>query len=416
MEGHVRKRGDKWYYSFEAASVNGQRKRIERVGGRTKKEAETALRTALQNYNNAGQHFDPVNISVADYLDYWLTEEVEKNKSHNTYLDYENKVEVHIKPKLGYYKLCALRTDAIQKWIDNIKNEGYAKSMVSNILACFSSALEYAVTPLQYIEENPCNSVKTPKVPINPKAKEHNDYICVKEDFDKIIEKFNADTNFYVPIMIGYHLGTRIAESYGFDLLTDINFETSKISINHQLQKEKGIWYLRPPKYDSYRTIKMGKIIREVLRKEITKRKENMLKYGQYYTKTYLMPDNSIVQFKANIKVPYKEIMPLSVKENGDLLTPESFKYCAKVIHYELSIPLFHSHCLRHTHGTILAENGAFPKTIMERLGHKNITTTLQTYVFNTDKMQQDAVDIFENVIANDKKIPLANGRQIIQN
>ncbi len=52
MEGHVRKRGEKWYYSFEASSVEGKRKRIERVGGRTKKEAEAALRKALEEYSN----------------------------------------------------------------------------------------------------------------------------------------------------------------------------------------------------------------------------------------------------------------------------------------------------------------------------------------------------------------------------
>lgn len=70
MEGHVRKRGDKWYYSFEASNVDGKRKRIERVGGRTKKEAEMALRAALQQYNNAGLHFEPSEISVSDYMDY----------------------------------------------------------------------------------------------------------------------------------------------------------------------------------------------------------------------------------------------------------------------------------------------------------------------------------------------------------
>lgn len=32
----------------------------------------------------------------------------------------------------------------------------------------------------------------------------------------------------------------------------------------------------------------------------------------------------------------------------------------------------------------------------MERLGHKDIKTTLQTYTFNTDVMQNTAVDIFE--------------------
>ncbi len=96
---------------------------------------------------------------------------------------------------------------------------------------------------------------------------------------------------------------------------------------------------------------------------------------------------------------PHQEIWPLSVKENGDLLTPDTFKYCARVIHHELGNPLFHSHCLRHTHGTMLAEQGVNPKTIMERLGHKDIKTTLQVYTFNTEVMQQTAVDVLESAI-----------------
>jgi hypothetical protein len=72
MEGHVRKRGNKWYYGFEASNVDGKRKRIERVGGYTKKEAEAALRRALMEYEYAGIHFQPAEISVADYMDYWV--------------------------------------------------------------------------------------------------------------------------------------------------------------------------------------------------------------------------------------------------------------------------------------------------------------------------------------------------------
>ena len=120
------------------------------------------------------------------------------------------------------------------------------------------------------------------------------------------------------------------------------------------------------------------------------------MKYGSNYLKTYLLPDNAITQIRSDIVVPYKEFTPLCVKDNGDLLTPESFKYCARVIHYELGNSLFHAHCLRHTHGTMLAEGGVNPKTVMERLGHKDVKTTLQTYTFNTDMMQQTAVDVFE--------------------
>ena len=124
-----------------------------------------------------------------------------------------------------------------------------------------------------------------------------------------------------------------------------------------------------------------------------------MLKYGQYFTKSYLMNDGLIVQAPANVDIVAMEIMPISTRENGELLTPYSFKYCAKVIHEELGNPLFHSHCLRHTHGTLLAENGAQPKTVMERLGHKDIKTTMERYVFNTDKMQNDSMEILAKVL-----------------
>ena len=143
----------------------------------------------------------------------------------------------------------------------------------------------------------------------------------------------------------------------------------------------------------------MGATLEQSLKYAIRQRKINQMKYGGQYMKTYLLPDNSITQIRADVTVAYKEIMPLCVKDNGILVTPDSFKYCARVIHYELGNVLFHSHCLRHTHGTILAEGGVNPKTVMERLGHKDIKTTLQTYTFNTDVMQQTAVDAFEKAI-----------------
>ena len=99
-----------------------------------------------------------------------------------------------------------------------------------------------------------------------------------------------------------------------------------------------------------------------------------------------MKPDGEIIQMRGNVTMPFKEIMPISVREGGDLLTPNSFKYCAKVIHNELNNSLFHAHCLRHTHGTILAENGASPKVIMERLGHKDIRVTFNTYIFQHRK------------------------------
>ena len=396
-ELRTRKRGKNWEWSFEGARIGGKRNPISKGGYRTKAEAVAAGTQAKAEYDRGGRAFSPSVISVADFLDYWLENHVKKNMAHNTYLDYEAKVRIHIKPSLGSYRLASLAPDVIQNWIESTKDKGLAKSSVKNILACLSGAMNYAVLPCKYLAQNPCAGVKIGRVNDSQYSKEYREYVLPLKDFEKLIDRFPEGSNFYLPLMLGFHLGTRLGESYGFDLLTDVDFKAHTIRIERQMQKENGVWFYRPPKYGSCRIIKMGKTIESILRRTITARKKNMLLYGQYYTKTYIAPDNSL--FQSRVAMPYREIMPACIRENGEILTPESFKYCARVAHTELGLPLFHSHSLRHTHGTILAENGVYPKTVMERLGHRDVNTTLQTYVFNTETMQEDSVERFEAAI-----------------
>lgn len=405
MAEGVRKRGKTWSYYFDAAKIEGKRNKIEVTGFRTQKEALEARAKAISEYNNTGRTFSPKEISVADYLDYWLENAIKKNIDHgysyNTYRDYESKIRIHLKPAFGIYRLSSFQysPDVIQKWVDDMKIKGFSKSMIKNTLTCLAGALNYAILPLNYIQSNPCNPVKVGKMPIDVDAKAHTEYVCPKEEFDRILERFPADNYFHLSLVVPYNIGTRIGETFAIDLMRDVDFEKHEIHITKQMTKIDKTWFLKPPKYDSYRTVKMGNTIEQILRYVIRERKKNRMKYGSHYMKTYVLPDKSITQVRADVNVPYQEIMPLCVKDNGELVTPESFKYCARVIHYELGNVLFHSHCLRHTHGTILAENGVNPKTVMERLGHKNIETTLQTYTFNTEVMQQTAVDVFERAM-----------------
>lgn len=405
MAEGVRKRGKTWSYYFDAAPIDGKRNKIEKSGFRTQKEALEARAKAISEYNNTGRTFSPKEISVADYLDYWLENAIKKNIDHgysyNTYRDYESKIRIHLKPAFGIYRLSSFQysPDVIQKWVDDMKIKGFSKSMIKNTLTCLAGALNYAILPLNYILSNPCTPVKVGKMPIDVDAKAHTEYVCPKEEFDRILERFPADNYFHLSLVVPYNIGTRIGETFAIDLMRDVDFEKHEIHITKQMTKIDKTWFLKPPKYDSYRTVKMGDTIEQILRYIIRERKKNRIKYGSHYMKTYVLPDKSITQVRADVNVPYQEIMPLCVKDNGELVTPESFKYCARVIHYELGNVLFHSHCLRHTHGTILAENGVNPKTVMERLGHKNIETTLQTYTFNTEVMQQTAVDVFERAM-----------------
>ena len=407
MNSNIRKRGKTWSYYFDGAMVDGKRNKIEKGGFRTSKEAQDARTAAMNEYNNTGRTFSPKEVSVADYLDYWLESAIKKNIDHGysyrTYCDYESKIRIHLKPAFGQYRLSTFQyaPDKVQEWVDDMKIKGFSKSMIKNTLTCLQGALNYAMLPLKYTQANPCIPVKVGKMPVDMDAKAHAEYVLSKEDYQEIIERFPPSSYFNISLVLPYNVGTRLGETFAIDLLSDVNFKTHELTINKQMQKEEHTFYMKPPKYDSYRTLKIGKTLEDALKEVIRQRRINQMKLGDKFLKTYVMPDKSITQIRADVQVMYQEIMPLCAKENGELVTPESFKYCARVIHWELGNPLFHSHCLRHTHGTILAENGVNPKTVMERLGHKDISTTLQTYTFNTETMQQKAVDVFETAVNN---------------
>ena len=113
-----------------------------------------------------------------------------------------------------------------------------------------------------------------------------------------------------------------------------------------------------------------GKTLYSALKTEYTAQKKNKLKYGDYYT------------------------------IHGQYTSTDSFKYCSRIIHNELGLA-FDYHPLRHTtHATMLIEAGANVKDVQTRLGHTNITTTLQTYVHDTEKMGEQSVELFESITA----------------
>jgi integrase len=89
--------------------------------------------------------------------------------------------------------------------------------------------------------------------------------------------------------------------------------------------------------------------------------------------------------------------------ERGTLVTPETFRYCSRVINYELMIE-FNFHALRHTHATRLIENGAKMKDVQVRLGHSKISTTMDIYTHATDNMSLETVNIFEDFYKKSKR------------
>ena len=133
MEGGVRKRGNTWYYYFEAGKVNGKRKKIERKGGKTKKEAQDALIKALNEFKSCGTFNKESTMSFSDYLDYWFNQYVVINCKYNTQQCYRILINNHIKPTLGIYKLNQITYSAMQELLNNKYKQGYSNNTLKRL-------------------------------------------------------------------------------------------------------------------------------------------------------------------------------------------------------------------------------------------------------------------------------------------
>lgn len=404
MEGSLRKRGDKWYYSFEASTVDGKRKRIERVGGRTKKEAAASLRKALQEYKNAGLHFEPSEISVADYMDYWYENYVLVNCKYNTQCCYQGIIKNHIKPAIGFYKLKSLTPAVLQEFINSKYLIGISKNFLANMLGVLSGSLRSAVYPYNFIKDNPMQYVRAPKY--ERQAGDNDQKIITHEDFQTIIDRFPPGSAFYMALIIGYYTGCRIGEvtSLTWD---DIDLSAGTIDVNKSLYYKDKNWYFGSTKTKtSVRTILIGKTLIEALKQHRKWQMENQMRYGQHYTVQHEVEEDHgnrkyrrIYSLESSIELGKgKKVQMVCTKGNGEMMTSNTFKYAARVIHYELGID-FNFHSLRHTHATTLIENGANIKDVQARLGHANIQITLDTYAHVTEKMSKESVDIFEKAV-----------------
>ncbi|HGM3506551.1 TPA: tyrosine-type recombinase/integrase [Clostridioides difficile] len=374
MKGGVRKRGEKWYYYFDLGTVNGKRKKIERVGGKTKKEAEKALRDALSEFENEGQLFSDNEMSFSDFLDFWYKEYVLLNCKYGTQKNYEKIIKNHLKPDLGKYKLKNLNPAILQKFLNDKSRFGLSKNSINNFYGVLSGALKSAVYPFKFIKENPMQYVHMPKMQENKK----NDLKIISlKDFNKILERFPQGSSFYIPLQIAFNTGMRGGEVTALQW-DDIDLENKIIHVRHTLiSKGKEGFELGTPKTESsYRKINIGDTLTKVLREHKKLQKEMKLKFGEWYINSNFV----------------------CTKEMGEHVTTNSLKYLSRVVNYELGID-FNFHSLRHTHATLLLENGANIKDIQHRLGHAKISTTMDTYSHVTNNMRNQTVNIFESIV-----------------
>lgn len=389
MEGCVRKKGTTWYYRYYTY-IDGEKKQIERKGGKTKKEALEKLNAELYRENNGISK--PSETLLCNYLDMWLEDFVKTDNSENTYLKYKGTVKKYINPNLGNLKLCDIKVIHLHRFLNKLKNtklnnkdEFISNTTIQKHFMVLNTALNKAVK-LQMINDNPCKFIDVPK---RNKFKAN---ILSLEEFSLIYSKLNErkyeDHLMRTALSLTLELGLRRGEMCGLQW-DDIDFTNKIITIKNALIRVDNTYKISGLKTEgSYRTLPISSELIKILKKHKTVQNKNKIKYGELYiNKNTFSYDNEKYDF-------------IFTNELGKYVIPSRFlqrlKRLCKYNNIEKNIRW---HDLRHTNATVLLQTGVSMKVVQERLGHSLMQTTSDIYAHVTDEMNRDATNVLSSTL-----------------
>ncbi|MFW2490951.1 tyrosine-type recombinase/integrase [Clostridium chromiireducens] len=367
-----------WRATVSLGYTNGKKNVERKQGFKTKKEAEAWVTEILSKRNKGFIAPTEGNTLFKDYILKWFDEYKSKHISINTRTNYKSRIDTHIVPKLGEYKLNKITNAIIQDFYNSLIGESLKPSSVKKIMETVNGVLKYAQkSKLIYnlptdIEKQPMNK---PKVEF-----------WTKEEIDFYLDEIHG-TYLYTPILIEIFTGLRVGELCGLRWC-DINFDDKYLNVNNQViydRELKILVFSEILKTDtSHRKISLPKILTDYL---------SSIKGDALDTDFVVLdregsmcnPRNLSMNFTKSIHKYRKSIDELKV-ENKNI--PENYMQLKQITF----------HALRHTHATLLIFNGENIKVISERLGHKNISTTLDTYTHVMEDMKNSTADLLDNI------------------
>ena len=403
---NITKRDKVYQYQFEAGKINGKRKRINKSGFKTKKEAEEAGSKAYSEFKNSGLAFKENNISYSDYLDYWLENYCKTNLRYNTIQAYTTIINKYLKPNLGIYRLSALTSVKLNSFIIEMCNKyKFSRAYFSNILKVLKGSFREACDVYGFIKYNPTITLRLPRMEDYRNDIKH---VYTQEEIDLILNRLRDNDTFTCAFLTSCYTGMRTGEVFALSW-NDIDLDKGIISIKHSVydkpKDNKGRWYIGKTKtLTGTREIHISNTLLTALKNY--KKKQYYWKkiFGNDYKSYHLenvkneygkVKEHRIVENDYGIST-FNDINLVFTKENGSFIGTDVLKKPYKIIHNELGIKKCRFYDLRGSYATKILRNGVEIKDVAEILGHHNIETTENYYISCTNESKKIANDIFE--------------------
>lgn len=320
-----------WYVSFRYEDWKGEKKQKMKRGFRTKKEAQAYetefIRTAKAD----------MDMQLGSFVEIYFSDkknELKQNSLQNKRL----MIAAHVLPYFKEKKMNEVKPADIIQWQNAIQEKNFSKTyerMLQNqVTALFNHAEK-----IYGLKNNPCKRVK--KI---GKSDADTMEFWTKDEYDQYISNVEEGSELFVMSEILFWTGMREGELLALTP-KDIDLVKNVISISKTYYRHAGTDVITSPKTESSNR----KItIPEFLKDEIK----------EYIEKHYGMPET-------------ERLFPIVART-----LQKRFRNAAE----KAGVKTIRVHDLRHSHVAYLINQNVQPLIIKERLGHRDIKITLNTY------------------------------------
>ena len=392
MAGSIEKRGKNSYRLTvsEGFDLNGKPIIHRKTVHGTKKDAEVELAKFVTEVQN-GLVIDGKSLKFSEFTEIWKRDYGSKELAPSTYKRYCRMLETRLLPYFGHFYINKIKPTDIMKFYDLlekdtqlVRKKGNNGSKTKKPLSGKTilehhrllRAMLHKAVYWQLIVANPAERVQPPKAR-KPKRRSYDD-----EQTKILLENLellsSEDTKYKVAIILTVFTGVRLGELMGLEW-QDVDFKNGIISINRSSQylADMGVFTKVPKTESSIREIAIPEFIISLLEEYKLWYEEQKSIYGELWTNS----DRLFVQADG------KPMHPSTIS-----------KWFVKYVG-QIGLPVINFHGLRHTNASLLVAQNIDIAVISARLGHAQISTTLDFYVHPLLSHNRKAGYALENLL-----------------
>ena len=347
-----------WFVSVCYKDYAGKNCRKVKRGFKTLREGKQWERDFLNSTANSPK------ISFKLLSELYIAD-MEKRLKASTVYSKTKRIKSSILPFFKSMEVESITPAIVRQWHNTLLDR-YSPSSQKLISSTFSSMMNYAIK-YHGLKQNPCAIAGT--VGTLQRSKESITF-WTSDDFKKFIKSVPPASIDYVIFNLLYFSGMRIGELLALNI-EDFNQDEGYIKISKTLDYTSGKMLITPPKTKtSNRNIYLPANVCKLLKSFI----DTLSLKGVYTAK----PTDRL--FNVGISTVRRHLA----------------NYCALS-----NVRKIRVHDFRHSHASLLIELNTPPLAISERLGHENVTITLEIYSHLYPNKQENIIRNLEYVYQN---------------